>query len=103
MYSPGGGGGGLRSVIASSPSADVDGDDAGAAFHPRTAVDDLTDEFREKVSVPGALTKPPVKAKQKVYLYEDCSLEEILCWLAVKGFSCRSANSSFVVVEFSAS
>jgi len=74
-----------------------DDDDVGAGFHPhhRTAVDDLTDEFRKKISVPGALTKPSAKPKQKVYLAEDSTAEEIICWLSAKGFSYRSGNMCF--------
>ena len=64
---------------------------AGLHPHPRTAVDVLTDEFRQKASIPGALTKPPTAPKQKVYLAEDSTAEEIVCWLRMKGFSCRFA------------
>jgi len=77
-------------------------DDAGAGFHPhhRTAVDKLTDEFRQKVSVPGALTKPPVKPKQKVYLADDSTAEEIVYWLLVKGFSYRWESLDLIMHLF---
>ena len=52
-------------------------------------VDDLTDEFRKKMTAPGALTKPSTKPKQKVYLVEDATADEIINWLSLKGFSCR--------------
>jgi len=83
----GGGGGGVY-------DADDDIYDAAAAVavfrpHQRTAVDDLTAEFRKKASIPGALTKPLTTPKQKVYLAEDSTAEEINCWLKMKGFSCR--------------
>ena len=70
---------------------DEDGIDAGAGFHrhQRTAVDELTDEFRMKMSVPGTLTKRPTKPKPKVYLAEDSTPEEIIYWLSVKGFGRR--------------
>jgi len=71
---------------------------AGFPPHQRTAVDDLTEEFRSKVSVPGALTKPQAGPKQKVYLAEDSTVDEILLWLAVKGFSCEYAAAVFTVV-----
>jgi len=68
---------------------------AGLHLHPRTAVDDLTDEFRMKASIPGALTKPLTAPKQKVYLAEDSTAEEIVYWLAVKGFSWRCGYICF--------
>jgi epidermal growth factor receptor kinase substrate 8 len=57
--------------------------------YQRTAVDDLNDEFRKKISVPGLLTKPQTKPKQAVYLHEDSAGDEILYWLQIKGFSIR--------------
>jgi len=74
---------------------DDDSNDAAAADasglrrYQRTAVDELTDEFRMKMTAPGALTKPLTKPKQKVYLCEDSSTADIIHWLSMKGFSYR--------------
>jgi hypothetical protein len=56
--------------------------------HQRTAVDDLNDEFRRKLSGVEVI-KPRAKAQQMAYIYQDSTPEEIQYWLQFKGFSYR--------------
>lgn len=57
-----------------------------AIGHTRTAVDDLNDEFRRKISGAEAIRAKPV-AQQVAYIAQDSSNEEIYNWLVSKGFS----------------
>jgi len=57
-----------------------------AVVHPRTAVDDLNDEFRRKISGAEAM-RPKPKTQQVAYIAQDSSNEEICYWLQYKGFS----------------
>lgn len=54
--------------------------------YQRTAVDDLNDEFRRKISGVEAI-KPRQKAPQIAYITRESTVDEVLYWLQVKGFS----------------
>ena len=56
--------------------------------YQRTAVDDLNDEFRRKITGQEPI-KPRQRASQVAYISQESSNDEIVYWLQAKGFSSK--------------